>query len=75
MPRGTIMDSRHPGLLGGVVGEGKKLIVRRGFCYPALSSSGSGGFFANPPGAALAGSDSGFSSTRVPAIARTRDVL
>ena len=27
--KGTIVDSRHAGLLGGVVGEGKNLIVRR----------------------------------------------
>jgi hypothetical protein len=69
------MDSRHPGLLGGVVGEGKDLIVRRGFCYPPFLRPALAGFFASPPGAALAGSDSGFSSTRVPAIARTRDAL
>ena len=35
--KGTI--SRHPGLLGGVVDEGKNPIVRRGFCYPVSAVS------------------------------------
>jgi len=41
------MDSRHPGLLGGVVGEGKNLIVRRGFCYPVSAVSAGSRFHAH----------------------------